>query len=734
MHQHLTSLKTEFHRSRNLFFIVFVFCMATVFSFVATSNSRRSQAADAGAFQAGNIISDAVMGNYNSMTVTDIQNFLDSKNQCNNQDYNQYLELSNRYPNITWHWEGEPSSGHFVCLAQEKFGDTASEIGEGQTAAEIIYAAAQDNRINPQVLLVLLQKESSLITDKVPNSLDYSKATGYGCPDTAACDKKYSGFKNQIYRAAELFRYTLDNGSISFPEGRSVYVGYHPSSSCGGSQVFITNRATAALYRYTPYQPNTAALNAGYGTGDICSAYGNRNFYLYFTDWFGSTQAKVDGEVLVIPEGTYSFTSAIKNNYALGVVGDNVELAATQNDNDSQRWQLARDGETNYYTLTNLATGKRLDLSSATEDANVQVWSANSSCDQLWKIYRTSDNYLTLESACSSGMVLSLPSATAQAGTNVQAGITKGSSSQKWALRTGMTITEGNYAITSSRDTRYGLDIEEARTTSGGNVHFWTFLGYYNQLWHFQYLADTDEYVISNPYSGLNLDISAANYSSGTNIQTWEHNNTCAQRWKVAKTTDGNFYLIASCNYNYSVDLKNDPADGNNIQLWQTNDTPNQKWSLLPANQGEVDDGIYTIANKVVDQSALDIVEARTNSGANVYLWNLHGHYNQLWRVTYNVGSDDYTIINPRSGHSLDLSTGITEENRNVQIWENNNTCAQRWNITKTADDGYYHISSVCNPDYVLDCTGSPVIAGSNLVIKSATTSESQKWYFRPLH
>ncbi|MGO2521374.1 MAG: FG-GAP repeat domain-containing protein, partial [Microbacterium sp.] len=32
------------------------------------------------------------------------------------------------------------------------------------------------------------------------------------------------------------------------------------------------------------------ALRAGYGTGDGCSSYGNRNLYNYFTDWFGSTQ------------------------------------------------------------------------------------------------------------------------------------------------------------------------------------------------------------------------------------------------------------------------------------------------------------------------------------------------------------------------------------------------------------------------------------------------------------
>src|SRR5690606_8182666 len=43
------------------------------------------------------------------------------------------------------------------------------------------------------------------------------------------------------------------------------------------------------LYNYTPYQPNAAALSAGWGTAP-CGAYGNRNFYLYFTGWFGSTR------------------------------------------------------------------------------------------------------------------------------------------------------------------------------------------------------------------------------------------------------------------------------------------------------------------------------------------------------------------------------------------------------------------------------------------------------------
>jgi hypothetical protein len=64
--------------------------------------------------------------------------------------------------------------------------------------------------------------------------------------------------------------------------------------ACGGSTVYIRNQATASLYNYTPYQPNNAAKAAGYGLGDGCSSYGNRNFFLYYSDWFGIPRGYVD--------------------------------------------------------------------------------------------------------------------------------------------------------------------------------------------------------------------------------------------------------------------------------------------------------------------------------------------------------------------------------------------------------------------------------------------------------
>lgn len=276
------NIRRRDRRAKYLVIALFFFAAAGVFlSQHLQKSEMQVQAASLEKFDAGKIISDYQMGNYQSMTEQQIQEFLTSKNSCKNTNKALYDEMTSLYsPKYTWHFD----NGHFVCLSEEKFGD-GEVIGEGETAAHIIWQAAQDYKINPQVLLVLLQKEQGLITDTFPNSIQYRSATGYGCPDTAACSTKYYGFKNQVRNAASMFRTVLNGGWTNYPVGKN-YVQYNPDPDCGGSVVDIKNKATSALYRYTPYQPSQAALNAGYGTVE-CGAYGNRNFYLYFEDWFG---------------------------------------------------------------------------------------------------------------------------------------------------------------------------------------------------------------------------------------------------------------------------------------------------------------------------------------------------------------------------------------------------------------------------------------------------------------
>ncbi len=284
-------------RAKRLLFYAFAFGVTAAFGFLLAKNINQTHAADLGQFKAGNIISDSVMRDYNSMNINDIQTFLKSKNSCD--DTRTYM--ADWYPSVSYHIE----NGHFVCMADESF--------NGKSAAQIIYEAAQRYHINPKVIIVLLQKEQGLVTDTWPHSVQYRAATGFGCPDTAACDSQYYGFENQVNRAAELFDDVMSGGWTNFPVGwndiRYSPYEYDGGTYCGSSRVYIENRATSALYRYTPYQPNASALALGYGSGATCGAYGNRNFYLYFTDWFGSTQASrwtkmVDPRYMVVKDNT----------------------------------------------------------------------------------------------------------------------------------------------------------------------------------------------------------------------------------------------------------------------------------------------------------------------------------------------------------------------------------------------------------------------------------------------
>ena len=177
---------------------------------------------------------------------------------------------------------------------------------KGESAAKIVIKVAASCGISPKVLFVMLQKEQGLLTYKTrtadPNLNDYAykRAMGYACPDTAACDSRYFGFQNQVYSAArQLQVYTKNPGSFSYRVGTGNRISYHPyNTSCGQQTVTIRNQATANLYIYTPYVPNAAALANLSGTGDSCSAYGNRNFWVYYNNWFGSpTGSNPEGRI-----------------------------------------------------------------------------------------------------------------------------------------------------------------------------------------------------------------------------------------------------------------------------------------------------------------------------------------------------------------------------------------------------------------------------------------------------
>jgi len=244
----------------------------------AATASAPATAAPVTDFTPGNIISDAVMYDSSTMNAAAVQTFLNSKGaSCSPASGNTCVKS---------YRENTPNR------AADSLCTRAYSGGSNETAATIIAKVSAACGINPQVLLVTLQKEQGLITATAGKSArTYARALGFGCPDNVGgwCDPSYAGFANQVYSAAkQLKRYAANPTGYSYRAGRTNTIQWHPNASCGSTQVYIENQATAGLYNYTPYAPNAAALAAGYGSGDSCSSYGNRNFHLYFQSWFGA--------------------------------------------------------------------------------------------------------------------------------------------------------------------------------------------------------------------------------------------------------------------------------------------------------------------------------------------------------------------------------------------------------------------------------------------------------------
>lgn len=279
-------------RTAKVALVAFIAAVAMAITGVIAGPPAPAQAANSADFNPGNIMSDAVFFNGNAMSAPEIQAFLNARvPRCTLGDAGRpaggiYTFPSGSQTVLAWNCLKD-----FRATVPSLAGDAicAPIQGGNISAAEMIHRVGLACNVSQKALIVLLEKEQSLITDTFPAQIQMDRATGFNCPDTAPCSAASAGFFKQVYSAARQFQVYGTGQFRWYPVGAVSNIRFHPNAACGSTPVVIQNRATAALYYYTPYQPNAAAMRNLYGTGDACSAYGNRNFWRMYTDWFGST-------------------------------------------------------------------------------------------------------------------------------------------------------------------------------------------------------------------------------------------------------------------------------------------------------------------------------------------------------------------------------------------------------------------------------------------------------------
>jgi hypothetical protein len=282
------------------------------------------------AFNPNKILSDGELLNYNAMNLLDIQNFLQSKNSF----------LAN-YSTTNTNGVVKSAAQIIYDATHNNYDCDGVTLSTTPTETEKSAKCLHITTVNPKVILVLLQKEESLIEDSNPPQSHLDWAAGYGCPDGWVCNPYYKGFGKQVNSAALQFLAYMNNpGYYTYKAGQTYTISNTLNPYCTNSNQTMSispqNQETAALYNYTPHVFN-----------------GNYNFYQLWNRYFPAVlriypngsiiQATGDSRVWLIENGRKrlfdnwsAFTSRFKPEQIVKVntsdldnypVGDEIKFA-----------------------------------------------------------------------------------------------------------------------------------------------------------------------------------------------------------------------------------------------------------------------------------------------------------------------------------------------------------------------------------------------------------------------
>ena len=143
-----------------------------------------------------------------------------------------------------------------------------------------------------------------------------------------------------------------------------------------------------------------------------------------------------------IEDGTYIFTSALKDNCVMDITGGSLaEKAGVQlygsNNTSAQRFEVTYQGD-GYYKIVSEKSGKALDLANGSGASRTPIWQMNSSSSdtQKWKFINAGSGQYYIKST--KGTFVDVSGGKAQPRTKIQSYYPNGTSAQKWSITKNM--------------------------------------------------------------------------------------------------------------------------------------------------------------------------------------------------------------------------------------------------------------------------------------------------------
>ena len=144
------------------------------------------------------------------------------------------------------------------------------------------------------------------------------------------------------------------------------------------------------------------------------------------------------------------------------------------------------------------------------------------------------------------------------------------------------------------------------------------------------------------------LDIDSGSKDEFARMQLWEKNDTDAQKFYIYKSKDGYFRIRPVCSGRLVT--CNDSKIGSGITQNSRNDSDNRKWTIFPSNDGSV--RFYLKSASLF----LDINGACSENGTKVQLWEENDTNAQKFFLVplKKFNRDDYTVSTKKEEMQVD--------------------------------------------------------------------------------
>lgn len=291
-------------------------------------------------------------------------------------------------------------------------------------------------------------------------------------------------------------------------------------------------------------------------------------------------------------------------------------------------------------------------------------------------------------------------------------------------------ISDGTYKIESALAKNKVLDVQNANANNFSNVQLYDFNNGLGQKWNVKHLGNNYFLITSALNDNYSLDVASASKENGANIQLYSSNNTDAQKWLIKYAGDGYYYIVSKCSGKY-VDISGaNTLNGTNVQMYYGNGSNAQKFKFIEIIDAKqtIEDGTYTISSTLNNNRVLDVAGMNSNNNSNVQLYDNRQLWSQRWNIKY-VGDGYYSITTFLDDNkNLDVTGAGFKNGTNVQLYQSNGNDAQKW-IIKEDGNGYYNIISKIDNMYV-DLTNGYSYNNTNVQIYHGNGSSAQKFKF----